>query len=213
MIANLYRRFIYRRSIYRRFIYRRSLAMTGSVTTFLRGPDEGDGMPSNRSLRSAALAALLVSAIPVSVASAQDSAAPLLPQPRWTLSAWLEVVHAGAESWGLGPALGLRRDFGETWGVELRAALPAFGTGGAAAIDLAATYTSIRGTTELGASLGATGFLVGDQSELTGGGVGLYAAAHATGWLSRGFGLTGGGNLRTAVGTFPGAYVGMALRF
>jgi len=170
-------------------------------------------MLSNRSLRSAALAALLVSALPVPVASAQDSAASFLPQPRWTLSAWLEVVHAGTASWGFGPALGLRRDFGETWGVELRTALPAFGTGGAAAIDLAATYTSIRGTTELGASLGATGFLAGDQSELTGGGVGLYAAAHATGWLSRGFGLTGGANLRTAVGTFPGAYAGVAWRF
>ena len=170
-------------------------------------------MPSNHSLRSVALAALLASAFPVAVASAQDSAVSLLPQPRWTLSALLEVVHAGAESWGFGPALGLRRDFGDTWGVELRAALPAFGTSGAAAIDLAATYTSVQGTTELGGSLGATGFLVGDQSELTGGGVGLYAAAHATGWLSRGFGLTGGANLRTAVGTFPGAYVGMALRF
>jgi hypothetical protein len=170
-------------------------------------------MPSNPSLRSAALAALLVSAFSVRVASAQDPAAPHLPRPPWTLSALLEVVHAGAESWGFGPALGLRRDFGGNWGVELRAALPAFGTSGAAAIDLAATYTDIRGSTELGASLGATGFLVGDQSELTGGGVGLYAAAHATGWLSRGFGLTGGANLRTAVGTFPGAYAGIALRF
>jgi len=170
-------------------------------------------MLSNRSLGPAALTALLVSALTVPVASAQDSAAALPPHPRWTLSGLLEVVHAGAESWGFGPALGLRRDFGEGLGVELRAALPAFGTSGAAAIDLAATYTSIRRTTELGASLGATGFLVGDQSELTGGGVGLYAAAHATGWLSRGFGLTGGANLRTAVGTFPGAYAGIALRF
>ena len=170
-------------------------------------------MPSNRPLRSATFALLIASALVARAGNAQDSAPAVPPQPRWTLSALLEVVHAGAESWGLGPALGLRRDFGETWGVELRAALPAFGTGGAAAIDLAATYTSVQGTTELGGSLGATGFLVGDQSELTGGGVGLYAAAHATGWLSRGFGLTGGANLRTAVGTFPGAYVGMALRF
>jgi len=99
------------------------------------------------------------------------------------------------------------------WGLELRAALPAFGTAGAAAIDLAATYTIIKRSTELGASLGATGFLVGHQSELTGGGVGLYVAAHATGWLTRGFGITGGANLRTAVGTFPGGYAGVALRF
>jgi hypothetical protein len=162
---------------------------------------------------SAALAALLVSALPAAVASAQDSDAPVLPQRRWTLSAVLEVVRAGAEAWGRGPTLGLRHDFADAWGVELRAALPAFGTGGAAALDLAGTYTSIRGATEFGASLGATGFLAGDQSEFTGGGVGLYMAAHATGWLSRGFGLTGGANLRTAVGTFPAAYAGMALRF
>ncbi len=89
-----------------------------------------------------------------------------------------------------------------------------FGNGsGGAALDLAATYTILKGATELGASLGATGFLVGDQSELTGGGVGLYVAAHATGWLTRGFGITGGANLRTAVGTFPGGYAGVALRF
>src|SRR3954470_9906366 len=162
---------------------------------------------------SAALAALLLSALPVAVASAQDSAAPQLPQRRWTLSAVLEVVRAGAEAWGRGPALALRHDFEKTWGVELRAALPAFGTGGAAALDLAATYTTFREATEFGASLGATGFLAGDQSELTGGGVGLYIAAHATGWLFRGFGLTGGANLRTAVGTFPAAYAGMAFRF
>jgi hypothetical protein len=127
----------------------------------------------------------------------------------------LEVVHAGVESWGFGPALSLRRDFAgrDRWGVELRAALPAFGTGGAAAIDLAATYTSITRGTEVGAALGGTGFLVGDQSELTGGGVGLYLAGHVTGWLSRGIGLTGGANLRTAVGTFPGGYAGVAFRF
>jgi hypothetical protein len=173
-------------------------------------------MPSNRSLRSAAFAALLASAVVVvPPADAQDSVPAVLPQPRWTLSALLEVVHAGADSWGVGPALGVRRDFGPRWGVELRAALPAFGPNdsGAGAIDLAATYTSTMGPTELGASLGATGFLVGDQSELTGGGIGLYVAAHATGWLTRGFGVTGGANLRTAVGTFPGAYAGVALRF
>jgi hypothetical protein len=174
-----------------------------------------DGMPSNRSLRSSAFAALLTSTLLIPAAQAQDSALTALPQPRWTLSALLEVVHAGADSWGFGPALGIRHDFKDRWGLELRAALPAFGTNGngAGAIDLAATYTSISGTTELGASLGATGFLVGDQSELTGGGVGLYVAGHATGWLTRGFGVTGGANLRTAVGTFPGAYGGVALRF
>ena len=172
-------------------------------------------MPSNGALRSAAFAAIIaiiVGGFVVPTAHAQDAAA-VSPAPRWTLNGLLEVVHAGADSWGFGPALGLRHDFGPRWGVELRAALPAWGTGGAGAIDLAATYTSIREATELGASLGATAFLVGDQSELTGGGVGLYLATHATGWLTRGFGLTAGANLRTAVGTFPGAYAGVALRF
>jgi hypothetical protein len=136
-----------------------------------------------------------------------------LPRPRWTLSGLLEVLHAGADSWGFGPALGIRRDFNSPWGVELRAALPAFNGSGGGAIDLAATYTSITHNTEFGASLGATGFLVGDGSELTGGGVGVYIAGHATGWLTRGFGLTAGANLRTAVGTFPGAYAGLAVRF
>jgi hypothetical protein len=171
-------------------------------------------MPSNRSLRSAAFLMMIASALVGRTAQAQDSAATALPpQPRWTLSGLLEVLHAGADSWGAGPALGIRRDFGPKWGAELRAALPAFNGSGGAALDLAATYTLIKGATELGASLGATGFLVGDQSELTGGGVGLYVAAHATGWLTRGFGLTGGANLRTAVGTFPGGFAGVALRF
>jgi hypothetical protein len=165
------------------------------------------------SLRSAALAALLASALLVPVARAQDSGQGALPRPRWTLTGLFEVLHAGADSWGYGPALGVRRDFGPSWGVELRAALPAFNDRGGGAIDLAATYTSIRGSTELGGSLGATGFLVGDGSELTGGGVGLYLAAHATDWLTRGFGLTAGANLRTAVGTFPGGYAGVAVRF
>jgi hypothetical protein len=168
-------------------------------------------MPSHRSLR-VSLFSLLTGVLVIPAAHGQDTAVP--PLPRWTLSGLLEVVHAGADSWGFGPALSLRHDFGSRWGVELRAALPALGNdAGAGAIDLAATYTSIAGATEFGASLGATGFLVGDQSELTGGGVGLYLAGHATGWLSRGFGLTGGANLRTANGTIPGLYAGVALRF
>jgi hypothetical protein len=170
-------------------------------------------MPSNRLLRSAAFAALLLSASDLSAAQAQDSAHAPLSQPSWTLSTLLEVLHADANSWGIGPTVAIRHDFQSKWGVELRAALPAFNGSGGAALDLAATYTSITRSTELGGSLGATGFLVGDQSELTGGGVGLYLAAHATGWLSRGFGLTGGAKLRTAIGTFPAAFAGVALRF
>ena len=172
-------------------------------------------MPSNRALRSTELAAILTSALVIPAAHAQDVARVIPAWPRWTLSGLFEVVHAGADSWGFGPALGIRRDFGPRWGVERRAALPAFGANdtGAGAIDLAATYTTVTRATELGASLGGTAFLVGDHSELTGGGVGLYLAGHATGWLSRGFGVTGGANLRTAVGTFPGGFAGVAFRF
>jgi hypothetical protein len=170
-------------------------------------------MPPNRSLRSAAFPILIASALVVRAGGAQDSASAARPQPRWTLTALLEVLHAGADSWGFGPALGIRRDFGPRWGAEFRAALPAFNGSGGGALDLAATYTILKASTELGASLGATAFLVGDQSELTGGGVGLYISAHATGWLGRKFGLTAGANLRTAVGTFPGAYAGVAWRF
>jgi hypothetical protein len=172
-------------------------------------------MPSSRALRSAAFAAILTSALLVPAAHAQDVVPTVPPAARWTLTGLLEVMHAGADSWGFGPALGIRRDFGPGWGVELRAALPTFGPSesGGGAIDLAATYTTITRATEVSVSLGATGFLVGDQSELTGGGVGLYVAGHATGWVSRGFGVTGGANLRTAVGTFPGAFAGVVFRF
>jgi hypothetical protein len=170
-------------------------------------------MPSSRPLRSAAVAVLLASVSVASAASAQDSATAVPRQPRWTLTTLLEVLHAGADSWGFGPAVGIHRDLADRWGIELRAALPAFNGSGGAALDLAATYTSLIATTEFGASLGGTGFLVGDQSELTGGGVGLYLAAHVTAWLTRGLGLTGGANLRTAVGTFPAAYAGAAFRF
>lgn len=135
-------------------------------------------------------------------------------RPRWTLTGAAEVLRASRTAWGVGPSLGLRRDFGPRWGVELRAALPAFGgDGGGGAIDLAATWAHFAGATELGASLGGTGFLVGDNSELVGGGIGVYAAVHATRWLTRGFGLTAGASLRTAIGAYPGGHAGLAVRF
>lgn len=135
-------------------------------------------------------------------------------RPRWTLGGATEVLRVTRTTWGVGPSVGIRRDFGPRWGVELRAALPAFGrNAGGAAIDLAATWVHFDGATELGASLGGTGFLVGDNSELIGGGVGVYAALHATRWLAPGFGVTAGASLRTAIGTYPGAWAGVAVRF
>jgi hypothetical protein len=171
-------------------------------------------MPNTRLLRSAAFAGLLASVLVAPTADAQRADPVDLRQPPWTLTGSLERLRVGPELWGSGPAFGIRRDFGPTWGVELRTALPAFGsTGGGTAIDLAATYTSVKGATELGGALGATGFLVGDDSELTDGGIGLYLAAHATSWLTHAFGLTVGANLRTASGAYPGVYGGMAVRF
>ena len=73
-------------------------------------------MPSNRSLRSAAFAILIASALVTRAGNAQDSALAVRPQPRWTLTGALEVLHAGADSWGFGPALGIRHDFGPRWG-------------------------------------------------------------------------------------------------
>ena len=157
----------------------------------------------------AALAVLVTTVAVTPALHAQDER-----RPRWTLSGVTEVLRVTRTAWGVGPSLGLRRDFGPRWGVELRAALPAFGrNAGGAAIDLAATWVHFDGATELGASLGGTAFLVGDNSELIGGGVGVYASAHAARWLTRGFGLTAGASLRTAIGAYPGAWAGVAVRF
>jgi len=165
-------------------------------------------MRSSRPLR-AALAVLVTTVAGSSALRAQEE-----HRPAWTLAGALEVLNGGRNAWGVGPSLGIRRDFGPRWGVELRAALPAFGRdAGGAALDLAATWVHFDGATELGASIGGTGFLVGDNSEVIGGGIGLYLAVHGTRWLTRGFGLTAGADLRTAVGTYPGAYAGATVRF
>ena len=135
--------------------------------------------------------------------------------PAWTLTASAEVLRAGDRSWGYGPALAIRRDFGPRWGAEFKAALPAFGSqnAGGAALEIGATYTAFHGPTELGAMLGVTAFLVGDNSEFVGGGVGVVLAAHVTHWLAPGLGLTAGANVRTAIGVYPAFYGGLAVRF
>jgi hypothetical protein len=38
-------------------------------------------------------------------------------------------------------------------------------------------------------------------------------AAHVTRWLTPGFGLTAGANVRTAIGVYPAFYGGLAVRF
>ena len=78
--------------------------------------------------------------------------------------------------------------------MRLNLALPAFGSNaGGGAIDLGPSLVRVRGRSELGASAGLTALLVGDNSELTGGGV--------------------GGTLRaSASGAYPGASAGVVLR-
>jgi len=158
-----------------------------------------------------AVAALIMS--PALVAPAVQGQT--IRNPSWTLTAGAEVLRAGDQSWGYGPALAIRHDFDHRWGAELKAALPAFGSsnGGGAALELGATYTASNGPAEFGAMLGLTGFLVGDDSEFTGGGVGVVLAAHVTRWLTPGFGLTAGANVRTAIGVYPAFYGGLAVRF
>ena len=157
--------------------------------------------------------AAAASAIPPAHAAAPVHAQ--VPRPRaWTRTVAGEALHAGADSWGYGPRLALRRDFGPAWGVELTAALPAFGTNsGGAALDLAATYPDLHGPTEVGGTLGGTAFLVGDQSELTGGGIGVVVGAHVTQWAAPSVGFTLGATVRTAIGVFPSVYAGLTLRF
>src|SRR4051794_27757541 len=74
-------------------------------------PSTGSAFTSlNGKLCSAALAMLLTSAV-IPSAHAQHPEQALPAVRRWTLSALLEVLHAGKDSWGVGPTLGIRRDF------------------------------------------------------------------------------------------------------
>ena len=113
-----------------------------------------------------------------------------LPHRPWTITADFTGLRTGGVSgWAYGPELGIRRDFGPRWGVELRASLPVFdteqsGDNGAAALDLGPTLTFASDKGELGLSAGATAFLVGDrQSWWTAGSAGSSPGT-ATAWLS-----------------------------
>ena len=119
-----------------------------------------------------------------------------------------------------GPELGIRRDFGPRWGVQLRASLPVMDTeqyadDGAAALDLGPTLTFATEKAEFGLSAGATAFLVGDRGELVDGGIGAFVGGHATAWLSGSIGATAGADVRVSGGgeAYPSLSVGLALRF
>jgi hypothetical protein len=143
------------------------------------------------------------------------------PGRPWTLTASMTGLRTGGLAGVVyGPELGIRRDFGARWGVQLRASLPVIDTeqyadDGAAALDLGPTLTFRTEKTELGLSAGATAFLVGDRGELVDGGIGGFFGGHATRWLGRSVGATAGANVRVSGGgdAYPSLSLGLALRF
>ena len=142
----------------------------------------------------------------------------------WVISPGVSILRVSNQvgGWGVGPSLALRRDFGAgggvapRWGVELTAALPAFGPNGAGGVaaDLGPAVTWDRRGGEAGLAAGLSALLVGNDSELVGGGIGGFVSGHATAWLSEALGVFAEVRLRAAgVG---GAYVsgsaGLAIR-
>jgi hypothetical protein len=144
-----------------------------------------------------------------------------LPHRPWTVTAdFTGLRTGGVGGWVYGPELGIRRDFGPRWGVELRASLPVLDTDqgsddGAAALDLGPTLTFATDKGELGLSAGATAFLVGDRGELVDGGIGGFVAGHATAWLSGNVGAVAGAKVRVSGGgaAYPSLSAGLAVRF
>ncbi len=163
---------------------------------------------------------VLAVAVPVG-GGAREAAAQSAPARSWTLTASFAALRTGGMAGvAYGPELGLRRDFGPRWGVELRASLPVldterFADDCAAAIDLGPTLTFASARTELGLSAGATAFLVSEHGELVDGGIGGFVGGHATHWLSRGVGIVAGASVRVSGGgnAYPGLSAGLAVRF
>jgi hypothetical protein len=143
------------------------------------------------------------------------------PHRPWTVTAAFTGLRTGGVAgWVYGPELGIRRDFGPRWGVELRASLPVLDTDestdvGAAALDLGPTLTFGTDKGELGLSAGATAILVGDRGELVEGGIGGFVGGHATAWLSGNVGAVAEAKVRlSGAGTaYPSLSAGLAVRF
>jgi hypothetical protein len=144
-----------------------------------------------------------------------------LPHRPWTITANFTGLRTGGNGgWVYGPELGLRRDFGPRWGVELTASLPVFdperySDDGAAALDLGPTLTVASDKGEFGFSAGATAFLVGDASELVDGGIGGFFGGHGTAWLTPALGAVVGAKVRVSRegSAYPSLSVGLAVRF
>ena len=139
----------------------------------------------------------------------------------WTITGAFTGLRTGSNSgWVYGPELGLRRDFGLRWGVELSASLPVLDTeqytdDGAGALDLGPTLTFATDKHEFGLSAGATAFLVGDRGELVDGGIGGFVGGHATAWLTPSIGAVVGAKVRVSGGgsAYPSLNAGLAVRF
>ena len=139
----------------------------------------------------------------------------------WTITAAFTGLRSGGVGgWLYGPELGIRRDFGPRWGVELRASLPVLDTDrstddGAGALDLGPTLTFTTDKGEFGLSAGVTAFLVGDRGELVDGGIGGFVGGHATAWLTPSLGAVVGAKVRVSGGgsAYPSLSAGLAVRF
>lgn len=172
-----------------------------------------------RNAKSFSRFALLVMALAASGAAALP--AQTLPPKAWTATLALTGLRVGAsDSWLYGPELGVRRDFGPHWGVGLRASLPIYDTkpftdDGAVALDFGPALSFKGDKSELGFSVGATGFLVGDSGELIDGGIGGFADGHATAWLTPRLGVVGGATVRVAGdgAAYPSLSAGLSARF
>jgi hypothetical protein len=163
-----------------------------------------------------ALLVLVLAGLPVRTVVAQG-----LPHRPWTITADFTGLRIGSRSgWVYGPELGIRRDFGARWGLELTASLPVldaeqYGDNGAAALDFGPTLTVANDKGELGFSAGATAFLVGDASELVDGGIGGFFGGHGTAWLTPALGAVVAAKVRMSPegSAYPSLSVGLAVRF
>ena len=158
---------------------------------------------------------VVLAGLPVRSAVAQG-----VPHRPWTITADFTGLRIGGSGWVYGPELGVRRDFGPRWGVELTASLPVLDTeqyadNGAAALDLGPTLTLANNKGELGFSAGATAFLVGDASELVDGGIGGFFGGHGTAWLTPSLGAVVAAKVRVSGegSAYPSLSLGLAVRF
>jgi len=159
---------------------------------------------------------VVLAGLQVPALAAQD-----LPSRPWTVTAvFTGFSTGGSAGWVYGPELGIRRDFGRRWGVELSASLPVFDTeqyadDGAVALDLGPTITFVSGKSEFGVSAGATAFLVGGGGEFIDGGIGAFVGGHATAWFSKNVGAVAGAKVRLSGGgsAYPSLGAGLAVRF